>query len=174
MKELMDTKGAITGEATAGRRVRRTYPLEEKLRIVDQTKQPGMSVSRVARESGVNTNLVFTWRRQYAPEGLTPAGRIESRPYAIARNGPKCDNSARCSTVAVTRLRLLFLRRADQIRLSPTRERSRREYCGCDLARTICTSECERISRTGRYFGGTGHADQAPQSGADRRQAAAN
>jgi transposase len=75
MKELMDTKATIAAGATAGRRVRRTYPLEEKLRIVEQTKRPGMSVSRVARESGVNTNLVFTWRRQYAPEGLTPAGR---------------------------------------------------------------------------------------------------
>jgi len=43
-----------------------------------------------------------------------------------------------------------------------------------DLARNSCTSRCERISRTGHYFGGTGYADQAPQGGANRCEVTAN
>ena len=44
---------------------RRRYSIAEKRRIVEQTLVPGMSVARVARERGVNANLVFGWRRQY-------------------------------------------------------------------------------------------------------------
>jgi len=44
---------------------RRRYSIAEKRRIVEQTLAPGNSVARVAREHGVNSNLVFGWRRQY-------------------------------------------------------------------------------------------------------------
>ena len=48
----------------AGRqRMRRRWSQEEKRRIVAQTLMPGVSVSQVARRYDVNTNLVFTWRR---------------------------------------------------------------------------------------------------------------
>ena len=48
----------------AGRaRMRRRWSHEEKRRIVAQTLIPGVSVSQVARRYEVNTNLVFTWRR---------------------------------------------------------------------------------------------------------------
>ena len=48
----------------AGRhRTRRRWSQEEKRRIVAQTQMPGVSVSQVARRYDVNTNLVFTWRR---------------------------------------------------------------------------------------------------------------
>ena len=42
---------------------RRRWSEEEKRQIVAQTLIPGMSVSQVARRYDVNTNLVFTWRR---------------------------------------------------------------------------------------------------------------
>jgi transposase len=41
----------------------------EKCRIVEQILKPGASVARVALAHGVNTNLLFTWRRQYC-QGL--------------------------------------------------------------------------------------------------------
>lgn len=48
----------ITG---AGRR--RYWPIEEKLRIVEETLQSGASISAVARRNGVAPNLLYRWRR---------------------------------------------------------------------------------------------------------------
>ena len=42
---------------------RRFWDDDEKVRIVAQTRVPGVSVSQVARRYDVNANLVFTWRR---------------------------------------------------------------------------------------------------------------
>jgi|SRR5215469_5808278 len=39
--------------------------LETKRKLVEATLVPGASVARVARTNGVNTNQLFTWRRQY-------------------------------------------------------------------------------------------------------------
>jgi transposase len=57
-----------------GRRTgpRRKYPLADKLRILQETRQPGASVSDVARAHGVNANVVFGWRR-LAKRGLLRA-----------------------------------------------------------------------------------------------------
>ena len=54
-----------TRPESAGAGTRRRYSIAEKRRIVERTLAPGMSVARVAREQGVNSNLVFGWRRQY-------------------------------------------------------------------------------------------------------------
>jgi len=48
--------------AEGGRRMRTA---EEKLRIVQETLLPGISVAAVARRHGVNANLLFSWRRQH-------------------------------------------------------------------------------------------------------------
>ena len=45
------------------RRIRRLWEDDEKIRIVAQTRVPGVSVSQVARRYDVNANLVFTWLR---------------------------------------------------------------------------------------------------------------
>ena len=45
------------------RRLRRLWEDDEKIRIVAQTRVPGVSVSQVARRYDVNANLVFAWRR---------------------------------------------------------------------------------------------------------------
>lgn len=50
-----------------GRRVsrrRRSWDEDEKRRIVDETLEPGASISIVARRHDINANLLFTWRRQ--------------------------------------------------------------------------------------------------------------
>ena len=51
----------------AVKRVRRRQrrSIEEKLKIVEKTLEPGASVAEVAREHGVNANQLFTWRRKY-------------------------------------------------------------------------------------------------------------
>lgn len=51
------------------RRKRRTP--QEKIAIVQQSMEPGMTVSHVARLHGVNANQVFKWRKQYLEGSLT-------------------------------------------------------------------------------------------------------
>ena len=46
----------------------------EKVRIVEETFEPGMTVSLVARRHGVAPNQLFTWRRLVAQGALTAAG----------------------------------------------------------------------------------------------------
>ena len=47
---------------------RRVYSVEEKRRIVEETRVPGQSVSSVSRRFGVSPSMVFKWRR-LADEG---------------------------------------------------------------------------------------------------------
>src|ERR1041385_166274 len=56
---------------------RRRWSAEEKARIVQETYAPGCSVSLVARQHGVASNQVFTWRRLYAEGALSAIGAGE-------------------------------------------------------------------------------------------------
>jgi transposase len=42
---------------------RRRWTAAEKMRLVEETFAPGMTVSLVARQNGGNPNQLFTWRR---------------------------------------------------------------------------------------------------------------
>jgi len=42
--------------------------------MVEETFEPGMTVSLVARRHGLAPNQLFTWRRLVAQGGLTAAG----------------------------------------------------------------------------------------------------
>ncbi len=42
---------------------RRRWSLQDKLQIVEETMQPGVTVSEVARRHGLAPSVVFTWRR---------------------------------------------------------------------------------------------------------------
>jgi transposase len=55
-------------EIITGRERRRRYTAEEKVRLVEETMQPGMTVSAVARLHGVSPSLLFGWtlKRDYA------------------------------------------------------------------------------------------------------------
>jgi transposase len=55
------------------RRRHRSWPEELKREIVAASLAPGASVSVVARQYDVNTNLVFSWRKRYgeAPNGAS-------------------------------------------------------------------------------------------------------
>jgi transposase len=48
--------------------------VEEKLRIVELTLEPGASVAGVALANGVNANQVFRWKRQFERGELRPRG----------------------------------------------------------------------------------------------------
>ena len=50
---------------------RKRWTLAEKLRIVEESSQPGMSVSYVARKHGIAPNLLFRWRKLMSEGGKT-------------------------------------------------------------------------------------------------------
>ena len=56
---------------------RRRWSPSEKVRMVEETYEPGSTVSLVARRHGVAANQLFTWRRLAAQGALTAAGAEE-------------------------------------------------------------------------------------------------
>jgi transposase len=71
-------------EIITGIHRRRRYTAEEKVRLVEQTMQPGMTVSAVARLHGVSSSLLFQWRRRMA-EGGQEAVRTDEEVVPISR-----------------------------------------------------------------------------------------
>lgn len=62
---VMDTSGSR-------RRPYRTWPASLKREIVEASFAPGASVSVVARRYDMNTNQLFSWRKQYRDGLLVP------------------------------------------------------------------------------------------------------
>ena len=48
---------------------RRRWSTAEKVRLVEQTMQPGSSVSLVARQTGISPSLLFRWKRRMIEGG---------------------------------------------------------------------------------------------------------
>lgn len=63
---------------------RRRWSVEDKLRIVAETREPGATLSRVARRHDLNTNLLYTWRRMAEGRPVQPATRAQLVPVRIA------------------------------------------------------------------------------------------
>ena len=63
-------------EILTGPQRRRRWSVSEKLEIVAETREPGVTVSLVARRRGVSPNQLFTWRR-LAEQGALTATRAE-------------------------------------------------------------------------------------------------
>jgi transposase len=67
----MDTNfESVTSPRSRGKY--RQHSLEFKRALVERALQPGASVSRIAREHNLNTNLVFSWRKLYLAGCLGP------------------------------------------------------------------------------------------------------
>jgi transposase len=72
---------------------RRSWPLEEKRRIVEEAFRPGMSVADVARRHGLNSNQVFNWRKVC---GTRPAAEISEAFSSVPQAQP--DTPPACAT----------------------------------------------------------------------------
>ncbi|MBU9385514.1 IS66-like element accessory protein TnpA [Burkholderia gladioli] len=65
------------------------YDPEFKLRLTLEACEPGASVSKLARENGVNANMLFNWRRRYlaaqakATTELIPVTVVTEVPHAV-------------------------------------------------------------------------------------------
>ena len=73
-------------------RKRRTWSTEEKRRIIAESLAPGSSASLVARRHDVNTNMLFTWRRQLGDSDAAADKPVSFVPATIAAEtaGPRC------------------------------------------------------------------------------------
>lgn len=80
----METAEVVSG----GRRGRPNYPLEFKRRLAVEACEPGVSVAKLALRYGLNTNMLFKWRRQYRAgqfeiQGDSKAVGIQPQPLFL-------------------------------------------------------------------------------------------
>jgi transposase len=75
--ELVDTR------RSSGRPKRREWSEALKRQIVEETLEPGASVSIVARRHDVNANQLFKWRREVAPEQPAAGQSVTMLPVEI-------------------------------------------------------------------------------------------
>ena len=66
-----------------GRR-RRSWSLDEKRRIVDESLEDGASIAEVARRYDLNANQLFSWRRQFGFEPAETKSLTAMLPVTIA------------------------------------------------------------------------------------------
>jgi transposase len=66
---------------------RRIWPTEERLRIVQETLEPGVVVQAVADRHGISTGQLYTWRKQMlatAMSGFAPVAVVPDAPQLSA------------------------------------------------------------------------------------------
>jgi transposase len=70
-------------EVLASIQRRRRYSLDQKLAVLAEAAQPGMSISYVARRHGISPSLLFGWRRRMS-EGGKEAVRVDDEVVGSA------------------------------------------------------------------------------------------
>ncbi|RAY97119.1 IS66 family insertion sequence hypothetical protein [Enterobacter cloacae] len=55
------------------------YPLEFKIKMVELSHRPEVSVAQLAREHGLNDNLLFKWRQYWREGKLRPPTTTDNR-----------------------------------------------------------------------------------------------
>ncbi|HGC2848273.1 TPA: transposase [Escherichia coli] len=60
---------------TAVRKKSPNYPVEFKIKMVELSHRPEISVAQLAREHGINDNLLFKWRQYWREGKLRPPSR---------------------------------------------------------------------------------------------------
>ncbi len=83
------------GDRAALRRRRRSWSLDEKRRIVDESLADGASIAKVARHYDLNANQLFTWRRQFGVEPVAPKEFAPILPVTIAPDTTAADSDLR-------------------------------------------------------------------------------
>jgi len=61
---------------------RRSWPTEDKLRIVRETLEPGAVAKAVADRHGISTGLLFTWRKKMLAAAMAGFVPVEAVPEA--------------------------------------------------------------------------------------------
>jgi transposase len=86
---------------------RRRWSDEQKLAILRETTEPGAIMSLVARRHGINTGLLYTWRKQLlqgAMAGFIPVDLAPAPSASDPSNGPIRITGRTGLTVVIDRL----------------------------------------------------------------------
>ena len=86
-------------EIIIGAERRRRWRLEEKLRIVAETEQPGASFATVARRHEISRGLLWNWRQQVRRGALAPMPMPVFVPVRIMLDPPVVLSSPRADSV---------------------------------------------------------------------------
>jgi transposase len=84
-------------EIITGRERRRRWSVDEKLRLVAETFEPGVAIRGVAARHGICESLLYTWRRQAregelaypAAPGFVPVTMLEAPAAANTPSSPR-------------------------------------------------------------------------------------
>jgi transposase len=92
-------RGAGSGVEVRVRAVRRrSWSIEDKLRIVRETLEPGAVAKAVAERHGIGTGLLFTWRREMLATAMSGLVPVEAVPEAPRVEAPLPAPEARAGT----------------------------------------------------------------------------
>lgn len=88
----------VDGEILTGVQRRRRWSTTEKIRLVEKSQQPGLSVSFVARRYGISPSLLFSWKRRM-PEycRATPTECVPFFRKPVSSTTSTASGSARAS-----------------------------------------------------------------------------
>lgn len=88
---MVESEVAVSGLVPLPRRRRSAL---ERRRIVEETLEPGASVSRVSRRHGINANQVFQWRRLYREGRLEGRRELDGKllPVLISEQAELCQD----------------------------------------------------------------------------------
>jgi transposase len=80
-------KDALEGRGLDWRKKpRRSFTPEQRLAMVIECAQPGVSVAQIAQRNGINANLLFTWRKLHGLGQLVPIGKpVALLPVTVAK-----------------------------------------------------------------------------------------
>jgi transposase len=90
ISDLMGITLSQSEEKKPGTRMGRpNYTRELRERLAAAACEPGVSVAKLARENGINANMLFAWRRRYLAEqqaqsaGLVPVLLVSDTPAEV-------------------------------------------------------------------------------------------
>nr|WP_322787813.1 transposase [Paraburkholderia bannensis] len=90
ISDLMGITLTQSAEKTPGTRTGRpNYPRELRERLAAAACEPGVSVAKLARENGINANMLFTWRRRYLADQQR-AVHAQAMTDTSARKAVRC------------------------------------------------------------------------------------
>ena len=127
----------ITGTAR-----RRHWSTEQKLRIIEESFEPGETVSSVARRRGVAPNLLYRWRRLMTEGGAAAVGSDE--PVVGSSEVRRLEERIRDLERLLGRKTLEI----EILREALAKSESKNQACGsCRSRRTVPDEGCRRHAR---------------------------
>lgn len=97
--DLMDITVTESEAKPGSRKGRPNHDPEFRRRLAAAACEPGVSVAKLARETGINANMLFTWRRRYREQlqagttSLIPVAVVHEAQPARAATPPEAPNA---------------------------------------------------------------------------------